>query len=145
MAGLLNVSEMSSLALHALLKLAEVGRDLPGARLSVAQLAESLEASPHTLHKVVKRLVDAGLLDSARGPSGGVSLKEDPARVNVLRVVEAVDGKAILNTCLFTKRVCPADAPCAFACLTQDLEQTVRDYFMRTTINDLAASFTPVK
>ncbi len=140
MPGLLNVGEMSALALHALVKLAEVRQGNPEARLSVMELAEGLSASPHTLHKVVKRLVDAELLNSARGPAGGIRLGEDPGAINILKVVEAVDGKVEFNSCLFAKRACTPDADCAFSCLTHELEHTVREYFTRTTIKDLAGS-----
>ena len=140
MAGLLNIGEMSALALHALVELAETERTDPGKRLGVPELAGRLSASQHTLHKVITRLVNEGMVDSARGPSGGIRLSEPPEDINILRVVEAVDGKVNSNACLFANRVCPPGAPCAFSSLTDKLESQIREHFVNTTIKKLMDS-----
>lgn len=140
MPGFLNMGEMSALALHAMARLATLAGEDPKARVSVVDLAAGLESSPHTLHKVMTRLVAAGLVDSARGPSGGVRLALPADGVTVLMIVEAVDGKITSNGCLFSQRVCPAGEPCAFSGLTCGLEKKIREYFSKTTLENLASS-----
>ena len=140
MAGLLNIGEMGALALHTLVELTKARAINPGVRVSVSDLAAGFKASQHTLHKVVTRLVNAGLIDSARGPAGGIRLTEDPENISVLRVIEAVEGKICANACLFAQRVCPAGAPCAFSFLTDKLETQIRGYFIQTSIKELTES-----
>ncbi len=137
MQGALNLGEMGALALHAMLEAAKRQRENERGRLSVPALADALSASRHTLHKVVQRLVLAGLLESSRGPSGGVRLAGDAEAVTLLRIIEAVDGALGASGCLFAKRACPPGAACRFCGITRDLEQTVRDYFAATTLADL--------
>lgn len=140
MAGFLNVGEMSALALHAMARLAEMAKRDSAARVSVVELASLLASSRHTLHKVMTRLVAAELVDSARGPSGGVKLAVPAEKITVLAMVEAVDGKIISNGCMFSPRVCPAGKPCAFPGLTCGLENRIRDYFQNTSLADLIAA-----
>jgi Rrf2 family nitric oxide-sensitive transcriptional repressor len=140
MAGLLNLGDMTSLALHALVRLTHRRDADPQARSSVAELAEGLFASKHTLHKVATRLATAGFVETGRGPGGGIRLTADPSDLTLLRVVEAMEGPVPTDGCLFANRVCGPDAPCAFSCLTRGLEQHIREYFTKNTIRSLADS-----
>lgn len=142
MAGLVNIGEMGALALHVLVELAKRREEDPEARLNVADLADKLQASPHTLHKVARRLVDAGLAESARGAAGGLRLAVPAAEISMMRVVEEVDGRICSNGCLFEKRVCPASGMCPFDGVTKGLEEQIRNYLHTTTVEDLRRSAT---
>lgn len=142
MAGFLNVGEMGALALHAMLEVAKKYKEDHEARISVTQIAGLLDASAHTLHKVVKRLVESGLLESARGPAGGVRLREDPGAITLLRIIEAVDGPVNAGGCLFARRVCRPHEVCRFCGLTSDLERLVHNYFSQTTLEELLGRLT---
>lgn len=137
MNALLNLGEMGALAMHAMAALAEKREMDPEARTSVTELANGFSASIHTLHKVVSKLVIAGFVDSARGPAGGVRLAIAPQSIRLLDILEVMEGGLVPNGCLFAKRVCPPDVPCSFSCLTEGLEQTIRNYFTTTTLADL--------
>lgn len=133
MIDFLNLGEMGALALHAIAVLAKTGE-----RMSAELLAQRLNASKHTLHKVAGSLVRAGLLESVRGKSGGLSLALDPAQISLLRVLEAMESGATgRGGCLFAHRVCTARAECFFAELTGSLSQQIRDYFSGTTVADI--------
>lgn len=137
MAGLLNIGEMGSLAMHVLVELALLRRRDPEARLTVQEMAEQLHASVHTLQKVVRRLVVMGLAEGARGAGGGVRLAREPGDITLMAIIEGVEGRLAANGCLFAKRVCDPGAGCIFQGVTGKLEQTMRDYFVRTTVADL--------
>lgn len=137
MSGLLNVGEMGALALHAMLEVGKKERKGFTGWISTTEIAETLEASRHTLHKVVKRLVQAGLLSSARGPLGGVRLQKSAEEVTLLQILEAVDGDIAPGGCLFARRVCSVKSICQFCGITSDLEQMVRGYFTNTTLSEL--------
>lgn len=137
MNGLLNIGEMGALALHAMAELAAMRKENQDARISVPDMAERLSASTHTLHKVVTKLVATGLVDSVRGPSGGIRLTTGPEEITLLQIIETVDRKLNGGSCLFTKRVCPADELCPFSFLTRDLEGMLSSYFTNTTLAKL--------
>jgi Rrf2 family protein len=82
-----------SYAIHALI----YASDNPGA--SAAAMARDLEMPPAFLAKVLRRLVDAGLLTSRMGRRGGVRPAGDTANVTLLDVIEAVSGPFVMDTC----------------------------------------------
>ncbi|MCC8180977.1 MAG: Rrf2 family transcriptional regulator [Planctomycetes bacterium] len=137
MAGLLNIGEMGALALHVLAELAALKQADADARMTAQEIAEKLHASVHTLQKVTRRLIMEGLVEGTRGANGGLQLGADADSINLLRIVETVEGKAQGHGCLFNKKVCSPGAPCAFGRLTRDLENSVRTYLSETTLADL--------
>lgn len=44
------------------------------------------------LLKILQQLVRANILNSKRGPRGGFSLAKAPSKINMLQVIEAVEG-----------------------------------------------------
>lgn len=139
MAGMLNISEMGSLALHVSVELTLLRDTDPGARLTVQEIADKLHASVHTLQKVSRRLVAIGVLEGTRGANGGLRLQADPKQITMLQIIEGIEGPLCPNGCMFAKRVCPEGA-CRFSGVTGDLERKVRDYFTFTTLADLAVA-----
>lgn len=137
MSGLINIGEMGALALHVVTRLADIRAGDPEARATVQQLAEGFNASAHTLHKVVRRLVLAGFLEGTRGANGGLRLIVPPDKLTLRVVLEEVEGKLGCNGCLFSQRACPADQNCPFHMLTGDLEDQILTYFSNNTIADL--------
>lgn len=67
-------------------------------------IAAETKVPPRYLSKILNDLVEAGLITSRRGPSGGFLLARDPGTISVLEVVNAVDPiKRILS--------CPLNIP----------------------------------
>ena len=138
MAGLLNVGEMGALALHVLVELTVLRDDNPEGRMTVQDIADKLHASVHTLQKVARRLIMLGMIEGTRGANGGLRLIAEPNQVDMLQVVEGIEGRFSSNGCLFAKKVCPADCKCVFDGLTGIMERKAREYFTGTTLADLA-------
>jgi Rrf2 family protein len=87
-----------SYAVHALINIAEN----PGT--NAAEIAERLKMPAAFLAKVMRKLVNAGFVESQTGRSGGVSLRVSLAELSILEVIEAVSGSLILDTCQVQKR-----------------------------------------
>jgi Rrf2 family protein len=88
-----------SYAIHALLYLNEY----PGAPAS--QIAADLKLPAAFTAKVLRRLAEAGFVDSRSGRTGGVRLAKDLADLTLLDVIEAMSGSFIIDTCQ-TERQC---------------------------------------
>ena len=100
----IRISEAASLALHACLWLA---RD-HGHYHTTREIGEELACSHAHLAKVMQDLARARIIESQRGPSGGVRLTEDPASTTLLTIYEAVEGRTELGKeCLLPRSVCP--------------------------------------
>lgn len=130
---ILNISEATSLALHAAALLAKE----PERRRSNTDLAASLGASEAHLAKVLARLTRAGLVLSSRGRRGGVLLAQEPSRISLREVYEAMEGRPSHSRCLLRgqERQCGAD--CILGDLVASVQRQVLDYLGSTTLADL--------
>jgi len=133
MGNLLRLSESASLALHVMVLLAQQG----GQRSSTPELARRLEASPHTLAKVLQQLTRAGLVRAARGPKGGFALARPPRKISLLDTYQAVEGPLGKAQCLLGEPFCDGSR-CVLGGLVEWVQREGRNYLSRTTLEDLA-------
>jgi Rrf2 family nitric oxide-sensitive transcriptional repressor len=55
----------------------------PGRRLTIAELAQSLQVSKNHLMKIVNDLARQGLLETTRGRGGGIRLLQAPEKIRI--------------------------------------------------------------
>lgn len=70
-----------------------------GGLSSSQAIAARTQVPPKYISKVLKDLVEAGVVTSRRGPNGGFILAREPDRISVLEVVNAVDPIRRIETC----------------------------------------------
>lgn len=133
MADIIRISDATALALHSMMHLAIE----PDGQSTTAKIAETFDVSRHHLAKVHQRLTKAGLIESQRGPAGGVSLARSSSSIKLLDIYEAMEGSMTCHPCLFGKEVCPR-TDCVLGALLPGLAKQVRDYFEVTTLAVLA-------
>ncbi|MHC5060626.1 MAG: RrF2 family transcriptional regulator [Planctomycetota bacterium] len=83
------ISRSTGYALVAVGFIAENNKD--GAVLA-SKIAKEYEISLEYLLKILQQLVRANILKSKRGPGGGFSLARPAEHINLLQIVESVDG-----------------------------------------------------
>ena len=77
---------------YALAALAYIARAKPDGPVASHVIAAAAGLPERYLLKVLKPLVDAGVLRSLKGPNGGYRLARPPKAIALLEVVEAADG-----------------------------------------------------
>ena len=143
MDNFLNFSGSTSLALHAMAFIASN----PDRLVTAREIASALDASEAHLHKVLKRLVNAKILKSTRGPKGGVKLRKLVEDVRLIDIVESVEGTVVSDTCLLGTRVCIGNK-CVFGSLLTLVNTQVMNYLKNSTLSDVTGLFesmTPVR
>jgi len=60
--------------------------------MTAAKIAKGAKFPPRFLYRVLRRLVDAGLLEGISGPGGGYSLAYEARDITLLEIIEAVEG-----------------------------------------------------
>lgn len=85
------------------------------------------------LTKLFSHLTKAGLVHPVRGKGGGYSLARSPDQINLLQVIEAVEGPVILNLCQHTPSRCLKEL-CKIRPLWTDLQKTVREKLSSFTL-----------
>jgi len=83
-----------------------------GAQVSIAEISESRHLPMPFVRRLIKPLVDSGILASARGSSGGIRLARPAAEISLLEVVAAMEGGMALNHCADEGKGCPLADGC---------------------------------
>ena len=113
----------------------------PGAdtRVSLVDLAAATNAPDSFLSKVLQALSRAGLISSRRGQSGGFSISSRGSAASMLDVIEAIDGKICLNTCLIAGKSCNRKHSCPAHPIWADAQRAMLQVLGAATIANLAA------
>ncbi len=99
----MQITRQADYAIRAIMHLAQLGAD---EKASTSQIAEEKDIPLSFLAKIIAQLSVAGLLQTMRGARGGVTLARPPQEINLLEVVEAIDGPIMLNECVSDSYEC---------------------------------------
>ena len=105
--------------------------------VTTQEIAEEMKIPPSYLSKVLGYLVRVGLVRSRRGPTGGFVLAQDPSRLALLDVIEAVEpwdrhDKCPIERSGHSGQLCPLHEKLASAWAR--VEETMR----HTTVAEIA-------
>lgn len=103
----LEITRRAELAIRALALLGQSPQ-----RVKASVLADGLGTTVAFVPQVVGPLVRAGWVGSDPGPTGGYRCQVALGDVNVLDVIEAVDGLTDMGRCVVADRPCQAADPC---------------------------------
>ncbi len=78
----------------------------------IREISTELGLSFHFLTKILQQLTEAGLLESYRGPNGGIALARDAGKISLLDIVKAIDGDALFESCILGLARCSGAHPC---------------------------------
>ena len=128
------LSQTAEYALRAVLHLARQPED----RLArVEQVAAALEIPRNYLSKILHGLARAGILESARGKTGGFRLGIPADRLALIRVVAEFDEVSRRGQCLLGNPVCSDRTACAAHARWKRTADSVATFFRETTVADL--------
>ena len=105
---MLRITKLTDYATVVLSTLAEA----PARVHSAAELAERARLELPTVSKVLKPLAHAGLVTSFRGASGGYRLARPAERIQLIEIVEAIEGKLGLTECSGEHSSCEYEPHC---------------------------------
>lgn len=80
---------------------------------SIKELTQKLDTPYHFLGKILQNLTHKGLLKSLKGPSGGFALALPSEKINLLQIIEAIDGASFTQGCILGFPECSKTDPCA--------------------------------
>lgn len=131
MAKIINISEAASIAVHSMALIANSDE-----MLNVNHLADRLKSSRNHLAKVMQVLVKRNYLNSVRGPSGGFTLKVDPANISLLEIYELLDGELQGHYCGINEEKCPFES-CVFGPMLNRFSADFLEYLKNKKLSEL--------
>lgn len=124
---------------YALIALMHLARQDEGAALSAREIAGGYGLPPDLLAKVLQKLAKEGIVDSHQGIKGGYSLSRPPSSINVVRVIEAVEGPLSMTQCVSDLGTCEQYDTCNVKSPLQRLSDQVLGMLGRVTISDMCS------
>jgi Rrf2 family protein len=92
-----------------------------------------------TVSKLLKHLLQSGLLTSHRGTKGGYLLARDPHEISVLEVIAAIEGQMALTECSTdVSGLCQIETCCPIKTNQRIINQAVRGVLEKVMLSDLA-------
>ena len=121
-------------AIRALVDLAARG---PGTNATVRSLCRRARLPEPSTRKMLQALAKRGILRSITGPRGGYQLARRPAAINILEVIQAVDGPDTLAGCVLGLPACYDHAPCALHGAWKKTRHVLVPALERLTLEDI--------
>jgi Rrf2 family protein len=108
--------------------------------VSTREIAQAEDISYQLACKLLQKLQKAGLVKSSMGPKGGFVLSRKPKNINMLEVIETIQGHLSLNRCMFSKEVCKLQNNCKVTVKLSKLQNYISDYLEDITLDELMHS-----
>jgi Rrf2 family transcriptional regulator, iron-sulfur cluster assembly transcription factor len=135
----------SSASLYAIRALVHMSRRPPGDFVPLRHIAMQEGLPVCFLSAIFQRLSRAGLVRSKKGLRGGYILRRDPGKIRLLDVVDALEANPCYRQCAMGYRECSTQHPCPMHEGWKVVRVSIRDYFRRQTIRDLAKFANPAR
>ena len=133
----LRVTTAADYAIRAMIHLA----CLPEGGLALrSEIAEAQAIPASFMAKILRSLVRARLLRSSRGVNGGFSLARPTADINMLQIIEAVEGPLALLNCVPDPRGCAWSADCPASSVWLSVQENVKDTLRSTSLEALVCT-----
>ncbi|GAA5521435.1 Rrf2 family transcriptional regulator [Aliifodinibius salicampi] len=106
--------------------------------ISIKKLSEKLDISFHFLTKILQELTAAGLLESMKGPKGGVRLSKASDDISLQEIVVAIDGIEIFTECVLGLPGCGSEKPCPMHSMWAETRDDIEKVFRTTSLADMS-------
>jgi FeS assembly SUF system regulator len=130
---MLRITKLTDYATVVLCTLAEA----PARVHNAAELAERARLELPTVSKVLKPLAHAGLVTSFRGASGGYRLSRPPAQIQLIEIVEAIEGKLGLTECSGEHSSCEHEPHCGTRGHWHRVNEVIADALRGVSLADM--------
>ncbi len=121
-----------------------------GERVSLKEIASSIDSPTAFTAKILQILVKAGIINSIKGPSGGFEIdKVELPKISIKQIVQAIDGNQLFNGCALGLKICNANEPCPmhdkFVVIRDQLNETLESSTLLNVALDLNLGITILK
>jgi Rrf2 family protein len=105
--------------------------------LSIGEISDKLSISFHFLTKTFQTLTQHGILESYRGPNGGIALKKPAEEIFLSDIVRILDGEDFFDKCLLGLPGCGIEKPCPVHDFWKEAKLAMKNEFDITSLAEL--------
>ena len=114
------------------------GKESKDTPVTIGEISENLDISFHFLAKSFQLLTQRGILESLRGPSGGIFLNKPVNKIFLIDVINILEGEDFFDTCMLGLPGCGEREPCPVHMFWKDVKGKMKLEFQKTTLAHLA-------
>jgi len=111
-----------------------------GARAMRNEIAEAQKIPSSFMAKILRGLVRARILTSARGVNGGFALARPAAEITVLDIIEAIEGPLSIAACVPDPRGCDYACDCPAGPVWSQVQKAMEKILRGTTLEGLVST-----
>lgn len=108
-----------------------------GEYISIKKMSDQLDISFHFLTKILQHLTAAGLMESLKGPKGGVRLTKPGKEICLADIVIAIDGMDLFTECALGLPGCGVAKPCPLHEKWADTRDNIHEMLKSTNLVEL--------
>jgi len=109
--------------------------------VSIKEISRQLNISFHFLTKILQILTQQKIMESYRGPKGGVRLARPANEIYLKEIILAIDGVSLFKDCILGLPGCGELKPCPFhdewTKIRVQIESLLEDTTLASAVNDI--------
>jgi len=109
----------------------------PIGRSSMKEISENQNIPLNYLAKIMRKLVNKGLVRSMVGPDGGYALRKSPGEINLREIYEAIEGELRMIDCMDKDTICVLYENCPQLPVWDKLQISMIRILESTTLEDM--------
>lgn len=106
-------------------------------RILLKDIAQRQQISLRYLEHLIAPLIAGGMVRSARGAKGGVSLARHPKDIRLSEAIQLLEGSIALVVCINNPGICDRSGSCATRDIWGEMKQAIDEVLESTTLQDL--------
>lgn len=128
----MKITREADYALRIVAMIAEEGR-----QIEAKVIAEKNEIPYRFTLKILRKIVQSGIIKSYRGVNGGYVLNKAPSEITLKDVIEVIDGKIAINKCMEESGICRNDGVCRIQKQLYRVQTVLADELGKITFEDV--------
>lgn len=104
---------------------------------SATEIAHQVHITVPTVSKILKLLLEAGLVVSSRGAEGGYRIARSAQEISIAQIITAIEGAPALTECS-QHNLCTHDAICTMKGNWQTINRFILNALQSLTLADMA-------
>lgn len=106
-------------------------------KVGVKEVAQNINASEHTVSKILQNLVKQKIINSIKGPTGGFFINEIQRQQPIINIVNTIDGRDVFTECGLGLSQCSSTHPCPIHNDYKKGREIIQTIFTENSINVL--------
>lgn len=129
------ISRTSQYAIQSMIYIAT---QAPGTPVLSREVAEKLQVPAAYLAKIMQLLSKGGLVTSFRGRLGGFCLREEPEKIDLMRILLITEGPDFTKDCVLGLKVCSDETACPMHTKWKPIKEEIIELLNHQTLSMLS-------